>query len=139
MSGGEVSHVDVRNAYDRRINRITDPATDGMDDFFCYNCTAKQVGRQAAKGINNPNLMFEQMTCGDDFGITYAVSGVDKLGDAVSGWHNVLVTKVSRTTWIKPDGTLIMRKPKFWVMDPAGNGSIRRIYSNQLERVVRVY
>ena len=64
---------------------------------------------------------------------------MDELGNHVTGYHNVLMQKASQTTWIKRDGTMILRKPKLWVMDPADGGSIRRISKSQLENVIRVF
>ena len=140
MTNGEVTQEQVRSDYNKRAGRITDPNTEGMHDLDCYQHTAEKVGRHAEKGTpNNPQYIFDGMKAGDDFGITYWVSGVDELGESVSGWHNVLMTRASQTTLFKPNGTMIMRKPKLWVMDPAHGGSIHRIYKKQLETVIRVH
>ena len=140
MTNGKVKQDQVRSDYNKHVGRITDPDTEGMVDIVCYKHTASKVGRQAEWGMRkNPQYIFDGMMAGDDYGITYWVSGVNSTGDAVSGWHNVLMKKASQTTWFKPNGTPILRKPKLWVMDPAHGGSIHRIYKNQLEHVIRVF
>lgn len=140
LTNGKVTQDQVRSDYNKRVGRITDPNTEGMDVFYCYQHTASKVGRHVAPGISkNPQYIFDNMLRGDDFGITYTVSGVNNTGDTVSGLHNVLMKKASQTTWFKPNGTMIIRKPKLWVMDPAHGGSIHRIYKNQLENVIRVF
>lgn len=142
MTDGVVKQDQVRNDYNKWVGRITDPNKEAMPDLGRYKYTAKMVGRQAeyVESVNrNPQYIFDQMTLGDDFGITYGASGVDEFGNAVTGNHNVLMQKASQTTWIKHDGTMVIRKPKLWVMDPGHGGSIRRIYKSQLETVIRVF
>ncbi len=140
LTDGAVTQDQVRSDYNKWVGRITDPNKEGMPDLGRYKYAAKMVGRQAEYGTShNPQYIFDQMALGDDFGISYRVSGVDAFGNHVSGNHNVLMQKASRTTWVKHNGTMVIRKPKLWVMDPAHGGSIRRIYKSQLETVIRVF
>ena len=139
LTDGAVTQDQVRSDYNKWIGRITDPNKEGMPDLGRYNYAAKMIGRQASSKSYTPQYIFDQMARGDDFGITYKVAGVDNLGRDITGLHNVLIQKASQTTLIKHNGTMIVRQPKFWVMDPAHGGSIRRFYNNQLENVIRVY
>ena len=132
--------IDVRGNYERRHNCEADPKKVGINDLEAYQDAAATMQKHAEMGKSfDSQYILDRMLQGDDFGITHWVSGVDDLGNTVEGWHNVLMKKASQTAWFKPNGTMILRKPKLWVMDPAHGGSIHRIYENQLQKVIRVY
>lgn len=67
------------------------------------------------------------------------VAGLNRAGEYSIGKHNVLMKRMLGPTWIKPNGSLIIRRPSnIWVMDPA-LGGVREITKGQLQTIIRVY
>ncbi len=125
---------ELRGRYNKAVGYETNPMTEGIPDQGAYEYSAAKIGKRVdvVEGVSHKRqYIFDRIKAGDDVGITYNVSG---------GKHNVLVKKVSQSTWVKGND-LIYCKPKVWVMDPAGQtGCVRRIPSYQYgRRFLRVY
>ncbi len=131
FTDGAVSQDQIKNWYESAGGDVTEG---GIRDEWAYRKAARKIGKHVEvvdKIAHKRQYIFDRMKAGDDIGITYNVS---------EGKHNVLMKRASQSTWIKPDGSMIYRKPKLWVMDPAGGGSIRRINSYTYgKRFIRVY
>ena len=131
FTDGAVSQDQIKNWYESAGGDVTEG---GIRDEWAYREAARKIGKHMEvvdKIAHKRQYIFDRMKAGDDIGITYNVS---------EGKHNVLMKRASQSTWIKPDGSMIYRKPKLWVMDPAGGGSIRRINSYTYgKRFIRVY
>lgn len=115
------------------------PEIDGTPDLGTYKVAAKAIGKKADYVYYSPRKMFKRMMMGEDFGITYDVSGLNRAGEYVFGKHNVLMKRMLGPTWRKPNGSLIIRRPSnMWVMDPA-LGGVREITKDKLQTIIRVY
>ena len=105
-----------------------DPRVVGINDKLAWRLYATELGlRTDGYTINISNYtldgisndLIQSMQYGDRIGLTYIVSD-----DNQSGYHTVLLNKITKMTINKPNGSKLS-KILFQVMDPAGGGSYK--------------
>ncbi len=68
------------------LRRKTNPETEGIRDLFAFKYAASSIGCEAENiKIKNADL-FNHMSNGDDFGITYKTFGIDEHGNHILGY-----------------------------------------------------
>jgi hypothetical protein len=130
------------NDYCREIKGLepVNAETVGTPDLGTIKTAAAQVGKKAKYVNYSPRKMFKRMVLRhEDFAITYDVAGTTRAGNYATGSHQVLTKRMFGPTWIKPNGSLVIRRPSnMWVMDPA-IGGVREFSKSELQTIIRVY